>query len=107
MTTLAYRRKRTDIIQVYRIVHQIDKIPFEQFFTYNTRNSRGHEYQLEKPFAKNPIRYHSFSLRTIDLWNKLPSEAVLLPSDKKDPIIHIKSEIEKAWKDDPIKYDFE
>ena len=31
LTTLHYRRKRTDMIQVYRIVHNIDKIDFDDY----------------------------------------------------------------------------
>ena len=34
LPTLAYRRKRTDIIQVYRIVNRIDNIDFDTFFCY-------------------------------------------------------------------------
>ena len=32
LTTLAYRRQRADILQVFRIIHQYDKIPIEHFF---------------------------------------------------------------------------
>ena len=32
LTTLAYRRQRTDIIQVFRIINKIDNIPFKTFF---------------------------------------------------------------------------
>ena len=33
LTTLAYRRQRTDIIQVHRIIRQYDKIPLDHFFS--------------------------------------------------------------------------
>ena len=102
MTTLFYRRKRAEIIQVFRIVRQIDRIPFEQFFTYSTNdNTRGHKYKLEKPRAKTPMRLNGFSHRVITLWNNLPEEAV--NCTKINPF---KTALEKAWKKDPCKYVF-
>ena len=102
ITTLAYRRQRTDILQVFRIVKKIDRIPFESFFSYNTQSTRGHSYKLEKPRASTKLRQNFFSHRTIDLWNNLPEKAV-----KCDTINSFKNAIEKAWKDSPIKYHFE
>ena len=102
LPTLAYRRKRADILQVYRIIHKIDKIPFEMFFSYNTRDTRGHKYKLDKPRANTALRQNSFSHRVIDTWNKLPQKVVEAPS-----INAFKNALEKAWKDDEIKYYFE
>ena len=42
LTTLAYRRNRTDMLQVYRIINKIDNIDFDSFFPYNDNNTRGH-----------------------------------------------------------------
>ena len=33
--SLEYRRLRTDVIEVYKIVNQIDRIPIDKFFTIN------------------------------------------------------------------------
>lgn len=104
ITTLAYRRKRTDIIQVFRIIHQFDKIPFDQFFSYSRESKRGHRFKLEK-IGRHPnsnIRSNGFSERVINIWNNLPEYVVECRT-----INSFKTALEKAWKDDPIKYDFE
>ena len=46
LTTLAYRRRRTDILQVFRIINKIDNIPVENFFEFNESASRGHLYKI-------------------------------------------------------------
>ena len=76
LTTLHYRRKHTDMIQVYRIVHNIDKIDFDVFFTKNDNPTRGHKYKLDKPRANTKIRANSFSHRVINNWNALPERII-------------------------------
>ena len=55
LTTLYYRRNRTDVLQVYRIINKIDNLNFDDFFVLNPRN-RGHKYKLDKPRANTAIR---------------------------------------------------
>ena len=102
LITLHYRRKRTDMIQVYRIVHNIDKIDFDVFFTKNESLTRGHKHKLHKPRANTKIRANSFSHRVINDWNALPECAVTSPSTNS-----FKNALDKAWKDDPTQFDFE
>lgn len=102
LTTLAYRRNRTDVLQVFRIIHQIDKIPFDNFFKLNQNNTRGHPWKLEKPRAKTKIRQNTFSNRVINDWNNLPAEVVC-----SETINSFKNGLEKAWRENPIKYSFE
>ena len=61
LTTLAYRRNRTDMLQVYRIINKIDNIDFDSFFTYNDNNTRGHSKKIDKPWANTRLRLNSFS----------------------------------------------
>ena len=102
LTTLAYRRKRADVLQVYRIINNIDKIPFDLFFSYNRHETRGHRFKLDKPRANTKIRQNSFSNRVINVWNDLPDKVVAAPS-----INSFKNALEKEWKDDEIKYNFD
>ena len=102
LTTLIYRRERTDMLQVFRIYHQIDRIPFDQFFTINTYPSRGHRLKLVKPRADTKIRRNFFSQRAINLWNDLP-ESVVLCTEIND----FKTALESAWKYREIKYNYE
>ena len=77
LSTLDYRRKRYDIIQVFKIVHNIDDIDMNRFFTFTENNQlRGHNLKLNKPRVNKSIRLNSFAMRNIPVWNNLPSEAV-------------------------------
>ena len=106
LTTLAYRRQRTDVLQVYRIIKQIDKIPFDTFFKYSEiEQTRGHSQKLEKPRAATRIRLNSFSHRVINAWNRLPDETVDL--EKHDTLNKFKTALEIAWKNHPLKYKYE
>ena len=102
LTTLYYRRKRTDMIQVYRIVHNIDKIDYDLFFIKNDNGTRGHDEKLDKPRANTKIRQNSFSHRIINDWNALSDNTVNSPS-----INSFKNALEKEWINDPTKFDFE
>ena len=102
LTTLAYRRNRTGMLQVYRIINKIDNIDFDSFFTYNENNTRGHSKKIDKPRANTRLRLNSFSHRVINMWNSLPEETVTSPS-----LNSFKNALEKVWVNDPIKYIFE
>ena len=99
LTTLEYRRKRTDIIQVFRICQGIDKLSFDDFFKLNQGYTRGHPWKLEKPRASSKIRQNSFSHRVINDWNMLPENVVTC-----DNIISFKTALEDFWQDDPMKF---
>ena len=42
LTTLQYRRYRMDMIQVFKIIHNIDDVKMEDFFEFSDLNTRGH-----------------------------------------------------------------
>ena len=61
LPTLEYRRLRADIIQVYKIVHRIDRINPDIFFKLSeTTRTQGHKYKV----------------RVVDTWNALPAAVV-------------------------------
>ena len=75
--SLYYRRKRGDMIQVYKILNNIDRVNPEQFFQIlDNRTTRGHHLKIFKPFAARDCRRKFFSQRVIDDWNCLPTEVV-------------------------------
>ena len=108
LTTLAYRRQRTDILQVFRIIKKIDRLPFDSFFEYNQNPTRGHSFQLVKPRAETKLRQNSFSHRVINIWNNLSESTVncLNIENNATAIINFKNAIEEEWKNSPIKYDY-
>ena len=49
LPTLEYRRERADLIQVYKIIHEIDNIDKEKLFTSAQYTAtRGHSHKLHK-----------------------------------------------------------
>ena len=109
ITTLAYRRQRTDILQVFRIIKQIDRIPIDSFFEFNQTSTWGHSYQLTKPRAETRIRHNSLSHRIINIWNNLSEEAVqcLDIANNTTALNSFKRALEKHWKASSLKFDFE
>ena len=85
LPTLDYRRKRFDIIQVFKIVHKIDDIDMSTFFTFTENNQlRGHNLKLQ---------LHSFSLRNFPVWNSLPLEVV-----NSKTVVEFKTKLDKLWR---------
>ena len=94
LSTLDYRRNRYDIIQVFRIIHEIDDIGMSKFFTFTDNSQlRGHNLKLNKPRVNKSIRLNSFAMRTIPVWNSLPSEIV-----NSKTVLEFKTKLDKLWK---------
>ena len=102
LTTLTYRRKRTDILQVYRIINKIDNLDYKDFFIKNERDTRGHKWKFIKPTAISKLRQNTFSVRVINDWNSLPTEVVESPS-----LNSFKNALEKHWKNKSFKYNID
>jgi hypothetical protein len=99
LPTLAYRRLRGDMIEVYKITHGLYKVDQEALLPKRTHPSnRGHNLQLEKRRVTSSTRLHSFAHRTITPWNSLPAAVVDAPS-----LNSFKSRLDKHWKN--LMYD--
>ena len=72
VTSHQVRRLRGDLINIYK------KYDDEKLFSprINERTLRGHNKCLTMPIINNNIKKHSFSVRSINLWNSLPSDIV-------------------------------
>jgi hypothetical protein len=100
LDSLLFRRRRQDMIQVYRIFNKIDNLDPYIFFTLSeSANTRGHPLKINKPRAQTNLRLHSFSRRTINDWNKLDRNTVLSTS-----INSFKTALRKEWANHPDKY---
>lgn len=94
LPSLDFRRKRFDMIQVFRIVHNIDDISMTTFFTFaDNSGTRGHNLKLFKPKARKSLRQNSFGNRTVSTWNNLPHELVNTTS-----VNAFKAGLDKLWK---------
>ena len=76
LATLAYRRLRGDVIELYKNFHCYDKETISTTFQPRERVTRKHAFQLLERKAKNGLRgiqSHPFYYREIRDWNNLPN----------------------------------
>ena len=81
LTTLKERRVQGDLIQQFKISTGIDRISFDNPQVYapsiDKYNLRGHYLRLERQRVKNcQERFNFFTNRIVNVWNKLPLDAV-------------------------------
>ena len=98
--SLQYRRMRGDMLQVYKILHGIERINPDVFFELagGTR-TRGHKYKIIKQRCSTSFRLHSFSHRVVDTWNALPEHVVDSPN-----VNIFKTRLNTVWKNHPNKF---
>ncbi|MCL4138197.1 UNVERIFIED_CONTAM: hypothetical protein GTU68_048111 [Idotea baltica] len=103
LMTLAFRRIRGDIIELFKIIKNIgyDKSVTEfKSLVLNTDNrTRGHSLKLVKIRPRLDIRKYRFTFRTVDIWNSLPQKII----DCKT-ITSFKIQIDKLWQNQEIKW---
>ena len=86
MSTLEERRKRGDLIQMFRIMTGKDKVDLSTWFTpaearegaLSTRLVTGC-LNVEKMRGKKEVRNNFWSVRVIDTWNSLPDSVKTSP----------------------------
>jgi len=79
--TLEERRVRADLIEVYKMVHGLSTIPFEDLFEVdNSRRPRGRSLRLLKKRCRRDIRLYFFSERVVNVWNSLDDQSVTASS---------------------------
>ena len=103
LPTLAYRRLRGDLIEMFKHVHTYEANIVAPSFQRRVRPSRKHDYQLHDPVPKDGIRgvqANSFHFRIPTIWNNLPSKVVEACS-----LDTFKNNLDKLWANQPIKYD--
>lgn len=81
LPTLEYRRKRGDMIQTYKIMHDLEDLDKDTLFTLSKeKRTRGHSLKLVLPRTNLDLRKYNFSVRVVKDWNGLPEEIVTAPS---------------------------
>ena len=108
LPTLAYRRLRGDMIEVYKLTQgkydpdvsdllckQEDVVPEA------AGRTRGHSQKLYKRKHRLEVRKHNFTFRVVDPWNSLPESVVSAPS-----LASFERRLDKFWSRQEIRYDF-
>ena len=91
--SLAYRRKRGDMIQMFKIMNNLVRIDKNNFFTSGSeRQTRGHPQKVFKEHATKRQRFYSFSQRIVNDWNSLPPEVI-----KATSIHAFKNRLDDHW----------
>ena len=91
LPSMAYRRIRGDMIEVYKYTHEIYRT--DQILVLDTDTTRrGHNYKLKKRHCNKVTRSNFFSFRVVDTWNGLPHVVVNAPS-----LNSFKARLDKLW----------
>ena len=102
LPTLAYRRVRGDMIQVFKLTHSevgYDK-SLPPLLTKSKTCPRGHSQKLFMPRANKDIRKYNFTHRVVSIWNSLPNDLVNAKS-----ILSFEKGLDDLWKNQELKYD--
>ena len=92
LPSLVYRRRRGDMILVYKIVNGVYRMEIDKLYTRSINRTRGHQFKFDKKKATIHQRINVFSVRTINDWNSLPVNVVDAPS-----VNSFKSRLDKHW----------
>ena len=78
LTTLALRRVRGDMIQVFKFLSGSIALTSCNFLHVSDHSqvTRGHSLKLVKEFSRTDIQRFSFSQRVVNEWNSLPEWVV-------------------------------
>ena len=90
LMTLQKRRERIDLIQTYKIIHQIDNVSHLDYFEFCENPTRNHGYKLKTNRHNTPIMGNFFTHRIVQAWNNLPRTLVNTTS-----LSSFKSELDK------------
>ena len=99
LPSLKYRRKRGDMIEIFKHFNKYDKNALSSSFIPRQRTTRTHKLQMLERVPKDGIRgvqTNSFYHRTSKIWNTLPkkvSEAKTINSFKNNLDEHWKSKM--------------
>ncbi|XP_069128420.1 uncharacterized protein [Argopecten irradians] len=77
LPSLEYRRKRSDLIQIFKIINNIDEVDKDKLFTMSPITSTSdHSKKILKPVSRLEVTKHRFNSRIVDIWNNLPENVV-------------------------------
>ena len=76
LMTLEERRRRYDLIEMFKIMKGIYKIDKDRLFEVNTNRTRGHSMKIIKNHCRLNLRKNFFTQRIVNDWNHLPQSAV-------------------------------
>ena len=104
MPTLAYRRQRGNMIELFKFVNNLtNQVENSNILSLDTRplGIRGHSKKLITPRAFANVRSNFFSVKPIGIWNELPENVVNAPN-----IDTFKARLDNCWKKREILFNY-
>ncbi len=105
LPTLAYRRVRGDMIEVYKIISNIyDQRASRNILTMREQkyvNLRGHQFTLEHNRIYTASRKNFFANRVVATWNSLPSSVVGVGT-----LNSFKNSLDRLWARQDLYYNY-
>ena len=105
LPTLAFRRLRGDLIEMYKHFNKYEKAIVSDSFQPKERSNRKHKFQVHERIANDGLRgiqHNSFYYRTARHWNDLPADVAEAPS-----VDAFKNSFDKAMKNNADKFDYQ
>jgi len=99
--TLKYRRLRGDMIEVYKITHDMYDRSVALELPRNVSSTRGNKYKLQNHSFHYNFRKFSFAARVVNVWNSLPDHVVDVNSLKQ-----FETRLDKFWRDQDVMFDW-
>ena len=100
LPTLQYRRLRSDLVETFKIMNNIDKVDSNSLFPRSASTTRGHNFKIYKQHCRTNIRKYSFTQRVVDCWNNLPVNVVNAPS-----VNSFKNQLNSHWRTFKLKFE--
>ena len=93
LASLMYRRKRGDMLFMYKLVHGHLGITKEELFLAPSLTSiRRHRFKVDKTRADSRMKRTHFAVKVATYWSSLPHDEVESPS-----INSCKNRLDKHW----------
>lgn len=105
LPSLAFRRNRGDMIEMYKHFHTYDQSTLATAFNPRTRSHRfKHNLQLHVPptrDGKHGIQTNFFYQRASKIWNELPKSVV-----NADNLNSFKNNLDEHWQNEHLKFNY-
>jgi len=103
LPTLKFRRVRGDMIEVFKIIHNLyDQSVVPSLSRNHDIRTRGNSFKLAVDRCKYDLRKYSFCNRVTSVWNSLPDFVVCCGS-----LNSFKNNLDKFWSQEDVIYNYE
>ena len=100
LPSIKYRQIRGDLIQTFKIIHNIDNLTCSDFFTFSEIHTRNPTLKINKEHAQCNSRKNFLSIRVNNLWNSLTVD-----TRTSDSVLSFKKNIDRELAAKKYQYD--